>query len=189
MMRTTRTQLAGAGVLACALFAAGCAHGPTQPFVCQFPPQFHVTLDASQRVNPDEDGNALPTVVEVLQLSSTTRVGNAGFNDLWKQSQKVLGSDLVREDELTIDPGQTSGTWLERAPTTKFVVAVALFRQPSDGRWRTAVKLAPVTSDECPDQAMQGRTGDPGESDLDLRFHLEDFRIEAVSAARVRADR
>lgn len=161
-----------------AAFVAGCAHAPTRPFHCDSPPPFHVTFQAAQNLNPDPAGNALPTGVRVLQLVSTSKLQTAQFSDLWQNAQKVLGPDLLRSDQVTVDPGATSGAWIKRDPRAQYVVAVGIFRQPEGNSWRATAVLPDVTPEQCGAQPTQVRTGPPGKGDVDLHFVLQDDEIE-----------
>ncbi len=190
MFHTTRADLRWtAALVITAAAAAGCAHTPSAPFHCDSPPPFHVSLQGAERLNPDPDGNALPTVVRVLQLSGSSRLENAQFNGLWQNPEEALGPDLIRMDEVTVDPGQTSGHWYNRDPKAKYVVAVGIFRQPSGDFWRAAVSLAPVSREQCVPPAGAARSGPPQRTDVQVVFRLEDYRIDALPGVSPRGAR
>lgn len=114
----------------CALFGSG--GGPVP---------LDVSVTASERLNPDEQGQSLPTVVRILQLKGTARMEGAEFDALYRRGKEVLGEDLLRTDELTLSPGQTVKLRLERDPAARAAVAVGLFRKPSGLSWRAVAEL------------------------------------------------
>lgn len=114
----------------CALFGSGGAPVPLE-----------VTVAAADRLNPDEQGQSLPTVVRVLQLKGTARLEGAEFDALYRRAKEVLAEDLLRVDELTVSPGQTVKLRLERDPAARAAVALCLFRRPAGLSWRAVAEL------------------------------------------------
>src|SRR5437870_1426608 len=82
--------------------------GPQEPFPIQ------LTLRASDRLNPDERGQPLPTVVMVYQLKSATKLASADSDDVYRKPKEVLGEDLLQTEELQLAPGQVQTKTLER---------------------------------------------------------------------------
>ncbi|MFN0062490.1 MAG: type VI secretion system lipoprotein TssJ [Myxococcaceae bacterium] len=172
---------------ACAILFiwVGCAHAPAAP--CATPPPFHVTVVTGARLNPDAMGRSLPTLVRVLQLKGTTRLEDADFAGVFSRAADVLGEDLVRTDEFTVDPDSSDSRWIERDPKAAHVVAVGVFRQPTGTQWRSAVALGPVEPSLCNPQALN-RIGTPRWGDAVLSFKMQDFAIESA-ATRAEASR
>ena len=124
------------------------------------PASLDVTIEGAPRLNPDEDGQSLPTVVRVYQLRSTGKLDAAEFDALYRSDKAVLGEDLLQVDELTVSPGERVHRSLPRAAEARAVAAVAVVRRPFGAAWRAAVELTP------------GRKPPP------LRFVVEDYRIQ-----------
>jgi type VI secretion system protein VasD len=158
-----------------ALVLSGCAHTRVR---CEFPPPFHLKLQASHRLNPDAAGRSLPTLVRVLQLGNTARFEKADFSALWDRPEEVLGTDLIRSDELTVDPGEASDHWYRCESKATHVAVVAMFREPAGTFWRSAVPLP--LSEKCPEAPPPDRSGLPKREDVQIKFTLEDFRVQAV---------
>jgi type VI secretion system VasD/TssJ family lipoprotein len=147
----------GAAVPAVALFALlpglACSHDPPPPpqapAPCPTPEPMRVSLQASQRLNPGERGEALATVVRLYQLKGTAKIANASFDDLLDHDRDALGEDFLSVQEVTINPGDRLDPAIQRNPDTTTLGAVALFRQPAGTTWRAIVKLSPPDPQYC----------------------------------------
>jgi type VI secretion system protein VasD len=124
------------------------------------PGPIQISILGSSRLNPDEQGQSLPTVVKIYQLKAAARVEGADFEGLYRHEKETLGEDLIRVDDLVIGPGQQETKTLERDKAARALVAVAIFRRPAGTSWRSIVELPP-----------SGKTSE-------LSFTLEDYRIE-----------
>ncbi len=141
--------LAAAAVPGCFLWSSGeSTPGPIK-----------VSIRASKRLNPDEQGQSLPTVVKVFQLKSPGKAEGADFDGLYRREKETLGEDLVQVDEMVIGPDQEETRTLARDKAVKAVAVVAVFRRPAGTSWRSIVEL-------------------PGSSGAELSFVLEDYHIE-----------
>ena len=160
------------------LFLAGsvaCAHAG----VCDPPPPFYVTVQASERLNPDSAGRPLPTLVRVLQLQSAARLLEADFTSIFQRAEDTLKEDLLRADDFNVDPAGTESRGFERSPKAPAVAVVAVSRQPSGEQWRAIEVLPPPTAESC--TAGQGRSGLPRPTDTSFSFRIEDYRIDPVA--------
>lgn len=147
----------GAAVPIAALFALvpalGCSHDPPPPAQapapCPTPEPLRVSMEASQRLNPGEHGEALATVVRLYQLKGTAKIANASFDDLLDHDRDALGEDFLSVQEVTINPGDRLDPPIPRNPDTTTLGAVALFRQPAGTTWRAIVKLPSPDPQYC----------------------------------------
>lgn len=137
-------------LVGCSLFSSG---GGT-------PAPVGITLRAANRLNPDEGGRSLPTVVRVYQLKAASKIEVADYDALYRRDKAVLGEDLVQVDEMVLAPGQDQSRSLARDRATRFVAVVAMVRRPSGYSWRSIVELP--SSDHS----------------IDLEYAVEDYRIE-----------
>ena len=119
---------------ACALFGRG---GGSPP------PPFDIAITAGQRLNPDERGDSLPTLVRVLQLKSVSKLAGADFDQIYRVPKETLGEDLVRMDELFLSPGETAQRRIERDKAARALAVVPVVRRPTGKSWRTIVELPP----------------------------------------------
>ena len=172
------------------LTAPGCSHDPPPPpqapAPCPTPEPLRVSLQASQRLNPGERGEALATVVRLYQLKGTAKIANASFDDLLDHDRDALGEDFLSAQEVTINPGDRLDPPIPRNPDTTTLGAVALFRQPAGTTWRAIVKLAPPDPQYCHPSKDNKDTKDPknpSKNDSKLvdnvtRIFLDENRLE-----------
>lgn len=163
----------------CVIAGMGCAHRQ-KGFRCELPPQLFLTVSASANLNPNEAGEPLPTVVRIFQLASMTKADTFDSKDFWEHPAETLGTDLVAQEEFTLDPGEQSMRWVNRRGPTNYLVAVALFRQTKGKSWRTVVPLTPVDEDDCPADAPPPRTDNPRTDDVKILISLQRFEIEGT---------
>jgi type VI secretion system VasD/TssJ family lipoprotein len=133
-----------------------------------------VQLSASERINPDGAGLALPTVVRVYQLLAIARMEEADFATIWQAPVPALGPDLLAARELTMFPGQSSWVELSLKPEVRFLVAVAIFRVPTATQWRAIVPL-PDSARMC---AAYQQKGAPSPA---VTFRFDQYRAEGQS--------
>jgi type VI secretion system protein VasD len=106
-------------------------------------PQVRVDLSTTANLNMSDEGNPLPVVVRVYQLSDSRDFLNASFEHLWKQDVQSLGDAALTRQELMLNPGMTHELELRRNPEAEFVGVVAIFRAPEEDGWR-ALKTLPM---------------------------------------------
>jgi type VI secretion system protein VasD len=126
-------------------------------------------LTVSNRVNADDQGRSLATVVRIYQLRGVQRLENSEFEDVWQRDQESLGDDLVKVEELTVFPSERVAKPVEVAEGVSFIVVVALVRKPAGTSWRAVYEL-PL--EPCPEGRAPHR--------LVARFALEGYRVERL---------
>jgi type VI secretion system VasD/TssJ family lipoprotein len=157
----------------------GCGHAlvsATAPTTCPVPDSVQLEIEASDRVNLDETGRALPTRLRLYQVSDLTRMQSASFEDMWSHAKETLAASSISSDELVIYPGQVAVHRFKRAPAADYIVGVAIFREPEGEGWRTAQEW-PAPGDPCKVSNRQMAKL----SKLRVRMFLEDSRIESVT--------
>jgi type VI secretion system protein VasD len=138
------------GSSGCGLFSSGSGETPAP---------IDVQVSAAPRLNPDEQGEPLPTLVRLYQLKGPARIEAAEFDVLYRDEKAALGDDLLQMDEVTVDPGSSVRRQLARHRDARVLAAVAVVRRPSGQSWRSVVTL-------------------PGARDAaKLAFGLEDYRL------------
>lgn len=156
-MTTVRRSVPGAVGVVVAL-SAGCAlfgKGDSTPVPIQ------ISVNAAQRLNPDDAGESLPTLVKLYQLKSAAKLEGADFDRVYRAPKETLGDDLLRVDEVLLAPGGTAQQRIERDRAARVLAVVPVVRRPTGKSWRTVVELPP------PDEA--GRFG----------FFVEGYRIQS----------
>jgi type VI secretion system protein VasD len=143
-----RYQIAFVGTLVATGLAVGCAKAPPPkvpdaPLTIAAPADAKVkasmTVAASADANPDSSGRPSPVVVRVYQLRTDARFSNTEFFDLYDDEQKVLGPELISRDEYMVNPAQSKTMEITVAGDTRYVGAIAAFRDIRNSQWRGLV--------------------------------------------------
>jgi len=109
-------------------------------------------------VNPDRNGRASPVVVRVYELKSLAAFNSADFFSIYDKESETLGPDLNGREELRLKPGETALINHPLKPDTKFVAALAAFRDLDKSRWRSALEVPPKKKKLDLTIAIQGKT-------------------------------
>jgi type VI secretion system protein VasD len=135
---------------AAALVAVSCAKAPPPP---PPPPEAPLTITAAADarvkapmtiaatadINPDSTGRPSPVVVRVYQLRTDAAFAKADFFALFDDEQKVLGQELISRDEFMLAPTERRTLDVTVAGDTRFVGAIAAFRDIRNAQWRGIV--------------------------------------------------
>ncbi|MFG6657411.1 type VI secretion system lipoprotein TssJ [Scandinavium sp. M-37] len=111
----------------------------------------HLQFSARAELNPDEDGMALATRVQVYQLKGRKAFDKAGYNALVEDAEATLSDDLVAKKEIQVRPQQSAIFTMPMDEQAQFVAIVAQYRTPDvrKNNWRLV-----LTRDELdPDDA------------------------------------
>lgn len=98
-----------------------------------------MTVAASADANPDSTGRPSPVVVRVYQLRADAAFSGADFFALFDDEQKVLGAELISRDEFVLAPAERRTLDVVVAGQTRFVGAIAAFRDIRNSQWRMVV--------------------------------------------------
>ena len=135
-------------VVAAALVATGCAKAPPAAPPLPAPPALTIaagakastrapmTIAAAADVNPDVNGRPSPIVVRIYQLRTNTEFGKAEFFALFDDEEKILGPELISRDEFMVAPGEKRTIDISLSGETRFVAALAAFRDIRNAQWR-----------------------------------------------------
>jgi type VI secretion system protein VasD len=128
-------------LLVALLSLAGCGKSPivlARPKPATSP----LMISASADTNPDANGRPSPVVIRVYQLKADDAFVNAEFFPLFDDDMKVLGPSLISRDEYVLAPAEHRMVAVAVSDDTKFLGAVAAFRDIRNAEWRV---LVPVT--------------------------------------------
>mgnify|MGYP000262080474 CR=1 FL=1 len=101
-----------------------------------------LVVGAGDRVNPNDEGDPLPTVVRIYQMRGEMAVDDLDSRELWNSEKaEELGEAFLAVDELTIAPeGQDIRTVpLEEDAT--HLLAAGLFRESVGSTWYTVYEI------------------------------------------------
>lgn len=104
-----------------------------------------LTIQATDKINPNAAGTASPVVVRIYELKATSTFDTAEFSQLFYDDQATLGGDMLDRREVEIAPGQT----IERTDTlsseTRYLGFIAGYRDLSNATWRGKVPVQSET--------------------------------------------
>jgi type VI secretion system protein VasD len=129
------------------VIASACAKAPpvppAAPVTIAAAPEAKVkapmTIAVSADVNPDASGRPSPIVVRIYQLKTDAAFRGADFFALFDNDEQVLGSELISRDEFTLAPSERKTMDVTVAGETRFVGAVAAYRDIRNAQWRVIV--------------------------------------------------
>jgi type VI secretion system protein VasD len=134
-----RRRNRGTAALALALgLTAGCAWfggGDDKPSPIE------VTIAAAPRLNPDERGEALPTMFRIALLGSPAKAEGASYEDLYRGVKEALGEDVLATDEVVLSPGESATKRLVGEKPARALLVYGVFRRPSGTSWREIVPI------------------------------------------------
>lgn len=126
-----------------ALAAAACAKAPpaAPPSITIAAPveakvKAPLVMSATADANPDSTGRPSPIVVRVYQLRTDATFTTAEFFPLFDEEQKTLGPELISRDEFILAPGERRTIDVALSGETRYVGAVAAFRDIRNSSWR-----------------------------------------------------
>jgi type VI secretion system protein VasD len=139
--------VAPALTLAAIIVVADCGKTPPpQPppsITIAAPPEAKVKasmmLAASADTNPDASGRPSPVVVRVYQLRTDAAFAGADFFALFDDDQKTLGPEMISRDEFVLAPSEQRMLDVTVSGETRFVGAIAAFRDIRNAQWRVVV--------------------------------------------------
>jgi type VI secretion system protein VasD len=98
-----------------------------------------MTLAASADTNPDANGRPSPIVVRIYQLKTDAAFKGADYFALFDDDMKVLGPELITRDEYVLNPSEKKIIDVVVSRDTRFVGAMAAFRDIRNAQWRGLV--------------------------------------------------
>ena len=115
-----------------ALVAASCGAPPPKPVVTPV----SLNLVAAKDANPDARGRASPLTVRVYVLKAPGPFEGADFFSLYDKDQATLGAEMVKREELLINPGESRKLEFTLEPDAKNIAVLAAYRDLERARWR-----------------------------------------------------
>ena len=98
-----------------------------------------MTVATGADTNPDSAGRPSPVVIRVYQLRTDAAFSKVEFFALFDDDQKVLGQELISRDEFVLAPSERRTIDITVSDDTRFVAAIAAFRDIRNAQWRAVV--------------------------------------------------
>jgi len=178
-LRSLAPRLAAASLAVTAFASLGATCGPQAPVEPPKPCDVQiVTLNiyASDNINPNENGNPRPVVLQLYQLKNEVRLENATYDQILLHAKETLADDMLKVDELSIFPNDLVEVKFERIKEASTLAGVALFHGPKGSSWKTFYEF-PLPPGEV---ACGGRGKDAGapEADPHTAFFIDGAKID-----------
>lgn len=136
--------------VAAALLLAACAKDSVAPASAPAPAATDLVLhiQAIAGLNPGADGQPAPVRVRLFELKSAAVFSRADYFALADKAQATLGSDLIDQDEVLIQPGEYQKFARPLNPATRQLGLVVGYRELDRAVWREVIPVSPGRSDE-----------------------------------------
>lgn len=110
----------------------------------------HLEFRSRAELNPDEDGMALATRVQVYQLKERKIFDNAGYSTLVDNAEAALSADLVATTEIQVRPQQRVSFTMPMNEQAQYVAIVAQYRSPDVRKndWRLVLTRDELDPDD-----------------------------------------
>lgn len=102
-----------------------------------------LSLQGSDRLNPDLNDRPSPIVIRLLELKHPVAFENADFFSLYQRPKEVLSPDLVIQEELELRPGEQRELKLYVQDGSRYVGVMAAYRDLPESSWRVVVPIKP----------------------------------------------
>jgi type VI secretion system protein VasD len=122
------------------------------------PVQLKISVNADGHSNPDPRGDPRPVVVRVFELKSLAGFNSADFFQIYEKEAETLGADLIGREELRLRSNESVTLIHALKPDTKFIAALAAFREPEKSIWRSAAAVPVNKKQIALTVAIQGKT-------------------------------
>ncbi len=104
----------------------------------------YLEFETSKDVNPDSNNRPSPIVVRIHELSSRTVFDNNDFFALYESPGKILGPDMLSQEEFEFNPGKKLEHKISLNKNTKYIGVLAAYRDIGNARWRALIKVDPA---------------------------------------------
>jgi type VI secretion system protein VasD len=165
-------------VLAFALLSSGaCAEPPAAaPEPCDVQ-MVTLRIYAADNINPNEGDRPRPVVVRLYQLANDLKMQNAKYDDILQRDADVLGTDMMKKDEVVVFPNDLVEVKFERIPDALFLCGAAMFRDPQGNSWKTFYEFPPMPNAPAACGPQAGDAG-AGEAFPQTAFFVVERKID-----------
>ncbi|AHL74122.1 type VI secretion protein [Stutzerimonas stutzeri] len=100
-----------------------------------------LSLQGSDRLNPDLNGRPSPIVIRLIELKHPVAFENADFFSLYQRPKESLSPDLVIQEEMELRPGEQRDLKLFVQEGSRYVGVLAAYRDLPESNWRFVIPL------------------------------------------------
>ena len=136
MTRSFRSESI-AVIAAMMLVLVGCGGGSGVPK----PTPVGLLVNADAGINPNEEGEPSPVVVQVFELKDNNAFNRADYFDFVDNLDKTLGADLIATREYELTPGKSEIYDRDISGDALYLGVIAGFRNIKSAKWRDSIQL------------------------------------------------
>ena len=119
----------------------GCTSNPPVQPPPPPPTVINLQFESAANLNADSRGNGAPVMLRVYELREQSNFNTADFFALFNNEKATLGADLIRKQELLLQPGETKTLSLSPDDAAQSVGFFAAFRALDTAKWRALVDV------------------------------------------------
>jgi type VI secretion system protein VasD len=123
-------------VLLVNLCLMGCTSNPPVQPPPPPPTVINLQIEPAANLNADIKGNGAPVMLRIYELREQSNFTTADFFALFNNEKATLGADLVRKQELLLQPGESKTLSLNPDEAVQAVGFFAAFRALDTAQWR-----------------------------------------------------
>ena len=127
----------------CGMFSKKEKAPPAPPPPPPEPTRVVLEIEAAGDINPDLQGRPSPLILRIFQLKSDAAFNGADFFSLYEKDDSVLGSDLIRKEEITLKPNDKKTLFFEPSADARVVGVFGAFRNYGQAQWRASITVLP----------------------------------------------
>lgn len=128
----------------------GCGASVSEAPTCPVRAPASLRIIATDHMNPNAQGEGLPTELRLYQVRSEHALDALSFEDIWRNGGTALGESLVSEETLTLYPGETITRPLHLEEGATHLAAVVIVREPEGRAWTVSAALQAAGTEACP---------------------------------------
>lgn len=118
------------------VLVAGCASPQRSQTV-----EMSTDIVVSEQLNPDANGRPSPLMLAVYQLRSADAFLSKDFFSVFDPEGAALGEDVIKRDQLTLQPGGNRSFEAEFDRDASFIGVVGAFSDLDRAQWRSVVEV------------------------------------------------
>lgn len=126
-----------------ALAAVVAATGCTKAQRPELPVPVEISIAASERLNPTEQGRPSPVVLRVFELSGRNFFQTADFFTLLGERAGIKDEEVIDVHEFVMMPGEVRVLRRKTELGTRLIGVVAGYRDAQGGVWRAVATVPP----------------------------------------------
>ena len=126
------------------LIPLGCASKKKPPVAAKPPAtEIRASVRSSVDLNPDLKGKPSSLYAILYELKTPNAFNSSSFFELYDEEVADLEKEMVRKEEIEIEPGFSFNLERKLKPEARFIGILAAYRDIDNAQWRALAKVEP----------------------------------------------